>query len=381
MELLVHQEREYRLRRFPLKKDDRLRAWDAADEYLLQWLDAGQTEIPDGDILLVNDTFGALGVALSDRTPVGWGDSYLGRQAWRYNMFENKLDAEAMVFVPADETPPGPFSLALIKLPKSLAFFEDQLLRLRSVLAPGAVVLTGGMIKHTPKRAYDLLAAIIGPTETTLGWKKARLAVSRLTDQTDLPPGVPPVTYELPGTDLILQNLPNVFSREKLDAGTRLLLANLPRTETELAAVDLGCGNGVLALALAQACPRAQILGVDESYQAVASARLNAAQLGTAGEQLSFRAADGLSEEANESRDLVVCNPPFHQCQATGDLPAWTMFAESARVLRPGGELRVVGNRHLGYHAKLRRLFGRIDLVASDARFVVLSAVKNNSRS
>ena len=46
------------------------------------------------------------------------------------------------------------------------------------------------------------------------------------------------------------------------------------------------------------------------------------------------------------------------------------------RALRPGGELWVIGNRHLGYHVTLRRIFGNSRLVASDAKFVVLKAVR-----
>ena len=52
------------------------------------------------------------------------------------------------------------------------------------------------------------------------------------------------------------------------------------------------------------------------------------------------------------------------------------MFSGARRVLRPGGELWVIGNRHLGYHATLRRVFGTCELVAGDPKFVVLRAVK-----
>ena len=52
------------------------------------------------------------------------------------------------------------------------------------------------------------------------------------------------------------------------------------------------------------------------------------------------------------------------------------MFAGARAALRPGGELWVVGNRHLGYHARLRRLFGNCEVVACDPKFVVLRAVK-----
>jgi 16S rRNA (guanine1207-N2)-methyltransferase len=76
------------------------------------------------------------------------------------------------------------------------------------------------------------------------------------------------------------------------------------------------------------------------------------------------------------SVDVVLNNPPFHSHQATTDATAWRMFTGARRALRPGGELWVVGNRHLGYHVKLRRLFGNSELVAGDPKFVVLKAVK-----
>ncbi|QSA19272.1 methyltransferase, partial [Vibrio furnissii] len=75
---------------------------------------------------------------------------------------------------------------------------------------------------------------------------------------------------------------------------------------------------------------------------------------------------------------LVVCNPPFHQQQAITDHIAWQMFCDSKHVLRKGGKLLVIGNRHLGYDVKLTRLFGRsqVKTVASNQKFVILQAIK-----
>jgi 16S rRNA (guanine1207-N2)-methyltransferase len=52
------------------------------------------------------------------------------------------------------------------------------------------------------------------------------------------------------------------------------------------------------------------------------------------------------------------------------------MFEQAKNSLRTGGELRIVGNRHLGYHLKLKRLFGNCEVVASDRKFVVLSTIR-----
>ena len=55
---------------------------------------------------------------------------------------------------------------------------------------------------------------------------------------------------------------------------------------------------------------------------------------------------------------------------------AWSMFADSRDALRPGGSLWVIGNRHLAYHAKLKRLFGDCDVVNANSKFVVLRSMK-----
>jgi 23S rRNA (guanine1835-N2)-methyltransferase len=76
------------------------------------------------------------------------------------------------------------------------------------------------------------------------------------------------------------------------------------------------------------------------------------------------------------SLELVLCNPPFHQQQVVGDLLAWRMFQQARAALVRGGELWIVGNRHLGYHAKLSRLFRSVQQVAATPKFVVLKATK-----
>jgi 16S rRNA G1207 methylase RsmC len=70
----------------------------------------------------------------------------------------------------------------------------------------------------------------------------------------------------------------------------------------------------------------------------------------------------------------VLCNPPFHQQTATTDHIAWQMFNDAFRVLKKGGELRIIGNRQLGYHVKLKRIFGNYNEIATNNKFVTLSA-------
>jgi 16S rRNA (guanine1207-N2)-methyltransferase len=362
----------YRLHRWPLRRTDLLRAWDTADRYLHE--EGGQAA--PGRLLVVNDRFGALAVPLHAHAPTLWSDSHLTRLALDHNLAANGLDPGAVVFVPADTEPEGVFDTVLARVPKSLAFWEDTLLRLRSHLAPGARLLAGGMIKHTPRRAFELMEEIIGPTRTTQGWKKARLALAEVDPDRDLPSRLPDERYELEGYGITLSNGPNLFSRNNLDIGTRALLPHLPADLGPARCADLGCGNGALALALARRNPEAEILGVDASYQAVASARRNAAAAGLAPPRVEIEVADGLTTAASESLDLVVCNPPFHQDRIVGDQLAWGMFTHAHRCLKDGGRLLVVANRHLGHERRLERIFGNCTPLDATPRFVVLEAAR-----
>ncbi len=367
------------LLRQPEQQDEPLQAFDAADEYLLnhlhelalheQGLHAGNR------VLLLNDSFGALAASLAPHCVVtSCGDSHLGFLALQKNLARNQLPATAVTFVPASQVPEGPFDWVLIRVPKTLALLEEQLIRLHGQLAPGARVIAGAMLKHLPRAAGDLLERYIGPVQASLAVKKARLLSATPTAK----PAVVspyPSRYTLEQPPLQLLNHANLFCREGLDIGTRAFLPHLPKSLAARRVADLGCGNGVLGIAHALANPQDELTLVDESYMAVQSAAENwRAALGE--RPVTIRAGDGLAEQAPESLDLVLCNPPFHQQQVVGDFLAWRMFTQARAALVTGGELWIVGNRHLGYHGKLKRLFRGVEQVAATPKFVVLRAIR-----
>ncbi|MCK5145390.1 methyltransferase [bacterium] len=375
MDILAYGEsRSVKLQRFPLRKDNSLRAWDNADRFILQTCEEQELLSEDLRILIVNDSFGALSVALAGYQPYLWNDSLISLEALHHNLTLNNYSHDLISFIPGHEQPEGRFDLVLLKFPKSMVLWEDHLLKLRPHLHSGTKIISGGMIKHSPKTAFDLLGKCIGPTTTSLGWKKARLAFSDFDSSLECAERVDNVEYVIDKFKLTMTDGANLFSRGKLDMGTNLLLSNLPETQRQLRTADLGSGNGVVALALARLCPKADVFGIDESYQAVECANQNAIANGL--EHVKFRVASGIGDMPQNSLDLIVCNPPFHQGQNVGDSLAWDFFTQAKRALDDRGELFIVGNRHLGYHIKLTRLFGECSVVASNAKFVVLRAVK-----
>ncbi|MCD9119345.1 MULTISPECIES: class I SAM-dependent methyltransferase [Pseudomonas] len=360
--------------RQPEQQNEPLQAFDAADEYLLAYL-AEQQPSAQTRVLVLNDGFGALAASLAGKVQVtSSNDSFLALQALEKNLVRNGRPFDAVPTLPASEPPTGPFDRVLVKVPKTLALLEEQLIRLQGQLAPGAQVIAGAMIKHLPRAAGDLLERYIGPVQASLAQKKARLLIA--TPQAKPPSVSPyPTRYWLDEPKIELLNHANVFCREGLDIGTRAFLPHLPKNLGTARVADLGCGNGVLAIASALQNPDAHYTLVDESYMAVQSAAENwRAALGD--REVIIRAGDGLAGQEAQSLDVVLCNPPFHQQQVVGDFLAWRMFQQAREALVVGGALYIVGNRHLGYHSKLARLFRGVEQVAATPKFVILKARK-----
>ncbi|MGW0670457.1 methyltransferase [Streptomyces sp. NPDC002746] len=374
----------YDLARFPEDPRDPFRAWDAADEYLLRHLEGIDGASPvdlSGSVVVVGDRWGALSTVLAGHRPVQITDSYLAQRATAANLERNGAGADAVRLLSARDTPPERVDVLLVRVPKSLALLEDQLYRLAPAVHAGTVVIGTGMVKEIHTSTLKLFERIIGPTRTSLAVKKARL-IHCTPDPAPVRASSPwPHRYELPDdvgavAGRIVINHAGIFCAERLDIGTRFFLKHLPVRSGPDRVVDLGCGNGVLGLSAALANPEAELTFIDESYQAVASAEATFRANTDAGAEARFVVGDVLAGTAPASVDLILNNPPFHSHQATTDATARNMFHGARAALRQGGELWVVGNRHLGYHTQLRRTFGNCTTVAGDPKFVVLRAVK-----
>ena len=360
--------------RQPEQPNEPLQAFDAADEYLLNHL-AEQQPAANTRVLVLNDSFGALAASLAGKVALtSSGDSFLAAQGLEKNLVRNGLPFDAVTVLPASAPLRGPFDRVLIRVPKTLALLEEQLIRLQGQLAPGAQVIAAAMIKHLPRAAGELLERYVGPMQASLAVKKARLLIATPDDRPAIASPYP-TRYRLDQPAIELLNHANVFCREGLDIGTRAFLPHLPSNLGQARVADLGCGNGVLAIASALNNPEAHYTLVDESFMAVQSAEQNwQAALGQ--REVTVRAGDGLAGQEPQSLDVVLCNPPFHQQQVVGDFLAWRMFQQAREALVVGGALYIVGNRHLGYHSKLARLFRGVEQVAATPKFVILKARK-----
>ncbi|WP_448552965.1 methyltransferase [Thalassotalea montiporae] len=369
-----------RLSRFPVKQVNRsLQAWDATDEYLLSHCHEQNLLAGNKTVLVFNDSFGALACNLTDHQVFSVSDSYLAQQGSQYNLEENELNTNNVQLLSSLDELPTNVDVILYRIPKSNALLSYQLSLIANTYhASTPTFIAGAKAKDIHSSTLKLFEKFLGTTTTSLAKKKSRLAFAQL-EKTHNTLAHHDCQWSLAHNDLVMNihNMAGVFSRESLDIGARFLLEHLPEVKANQQVVDLGCGNGVLGLTLLANQPAAHIIFKDESFMAVASAEQNIAE--NLPEQLSqclFNADDCLTTEASNSADVIVCNPPFHQQHAITDHIAWQMFNDAKRVLKPGGELRIIGNRQLAYHIKLQRVFSNCKTIASNKKFVVLSSIK-----
>ncbi len=366
------------LNRWPVRKNDQLQAWDAADEYLLNHLADNKLVTDTARVLVVNDAHGALCCALYKNDVTHWSDSSLSQTDTQQNSAQNQTPAN-LEFVKSTGHLHGVFDVVLIKIPKTNALLEDQLIRLRDHINKDSVIIAAAMIKHLQKSAFKSIEQIIGPLTTSLAVKKSRLIFTSIDDTIPPPQNPYPTQYTDPDIGMTLTNHASVFSRDHLDLGTRFFLSAFQDIKSANRVVDLACGNGVLGIKYQQLHHNARIQFIDESFMAIESARKNYASA-FPGQTIQsiFLAQDGLKNSSAESCDLILCNPPFHIQHTVGAQLASGMFHDARRCLSSGGEMWVVSNHHLDYRSVLNRIFGNCRMVAKNKKFVINKVVKRH---
>lgn len=170
--------------------------------------------------------------------------------------------------------------------------------------------------------------------------------------------------------------MPGMFSHDRVDDGSELLVSRLP-TEFDGNAADFGAGWGYLSVMLAEKSPRTARIDLFEAdWNALEFAKNNLLENNP---RLTARFfwQDLVAEPPKEKYDFIIMNPPFHAGgQAAEPALGQAMIKTAAGALRSGGKLLMVANRGLPYEPILASEFRKSEEVCRNARFKVLSAQK-----
>ena len=149
-----------------------------------------------------------------------------------------------------------------------------------------------------------------------------------------------PLAVRLRGREVEVETAPGVFSAGRLDLGTRVLLREAPAPPAAGHLLDLGCGWGAVALAMAAESPDAVVWAVDVSARALDLTRRNAERLGLPG----VRAVRPDEVPGDVVLAALWSNPPIR----VGKEALHDLVAAWLPRLAPGADAHLVVQRNLG---------------------------------
>jgi len=283
-----------------------------------------------------------------------------------------RLQAAGLASTPG--IPPGPFSRVLLPLPPQRDLARAWMVRGLRQLAPGGILVASQANEAGARSAQADLARLVSGLQAAskhhcrvlwTGVDSQR--VDTALEEAWLAAAAPRF---VPGTHWWAQ--PGVFARDRIDAGSALLAAQLP-ADLRGSAADLGAGWGYLSAVLLQRCPgitSVDLFEADAHALALAQRNLDPAATGRA---LRFHWHD-VASGVPAGFEVVVSNPPFHAGGEEDRELGLAFIRAAAAALRPGGCFWLVANRHLPYEAALQAGFASVREVARQDGFKVLEA-------
>lgn len=330
-----------KIQRYP-DTHSNLKAWNAADEYLVQY--ANQHFNKGKSVAIYNDSFGYLTAYLSDFNPQTAALHHSQKTAIQIN----KPGFSQFFYL--DNNPPT-YDYVVGKIPKSIELFELFLQHISKTAHPKVEVCFGFMTKYFTPKWVQLCEEYFTECKQSLAQKKSRLIQCKGL-KCDKTVAFNPSNISF-GHKTFLQ-WPGVFSSSKIDLASQFLMENIPGSLQVHSALDIGCGGGVLTWKVKSIYPNAAVHATDDNYLAVKSCKLNCPSC-------TAHWNHSLEEFDDGKFELIVCNPPFHREYENTIEIAFSLFEQAKRVLAKEGLFMVVANTHLGYQNFLGKLFKKVD--------------------
>jgi len=180
--------------------------------------------------------------------------------------------------------------------------------------------------------------------------------------------------FTLLGNELLFTTDNGVFSKNRVDYGSRALLAAFNADKTPAGPwLDLGTGYGPIGLALAKKWPERQVTMVDVNELALDLARQNA--VANQIENVEIKTSD-IYEHVTERYAAILTNPPVR----AGKQVVTAMLTGAKEHLLPGGTLTVVLQKKQGAPSaekNMKATFGNCEIIKKDKGYYILESTLN----
>jgi 16S rRNA (guanine1207-N2)-methyltransferase len=277
------------------------------------------------------------------------------------------------------------FDIIALEIPKGRKLTQRWLVESFHLLKEGGSLYLAGENQQGIQSIIKDAQALLG-NAVIIDYKKgSRVAqAAKITDPVKLPewahePGIAPDTWTqfkvaVKNSSYDIFSLPGIFSYDRLDDGTALLLDTLQIPE-QAQILDAGCGYGVIGLFAAVQFNPSQVDCIDSNLLAVAAAQKNIIENKIKNAQ-AF-ASDLLAQVLKKQYHFILTNPPFHSGREVNYDITQALLQQAYHALRPEGKIILVANRFIRYDYLLKKVFQNVTSLAESNRYHVLSAIKN----
>lgn len=366
---------------------------DDAQRTLFHPFDTGDLDVPGKGARAL-----FIGAEPGFRLPDGFEANLMLVQGFRLDFM--KLGAGRHRVVP--EVEGNGYDIALVLVGKHAGLNERRLAEAILRVKPGGVVVAGGSKAHGAASLRKTLARVADPVARSAE-ASAAVEGDPSTRRRDQHPwsGEVPLSGSLskyhgivfwlersaeaerfartviewqsgwPLIDGRFHTAPGMFSHERVDAGSKLLVQHLP-LDLSGAVADFCAGWGYLAAEALDRCAGIASLDLFEAdHPSLEAARAN---LADARVPVGFHWTDLAAEPVPRKFDAVLMNPPFHQGRAADPGIGAAMIRAASGALKPSGRLFMVANRGLPYEAALSAGFRQSGEIVRDQTYKVLWA-------
>lgn len=180
------------------------------------------------------------------------------------------------------------------------------------------------------------------------------------------------INYGINGKVIEITTDAGVFSKNRVDFGSDLLIKSVPPFKGK--ALDIGCGYGVLGISLALLNPDSFVTMIDINKRAVdlAVKNINSNNIKNARAFLS----DGFSN-ISEKFDVIVSNPPIR----AGKKVIYPIYENSINFLNPGGSIYLVVQKKQGAPStveKLKSIYDNCEVINKSKGYWIIKSSKSS---
>ncbi|MFM1654450.1 class I SAM-dependent methyltransferase [Brevibacillus sp. B_LB10_24] len=179
-------------------------------------------------------------------------------------------------------------------------------------------------------------------------------------------------TFDLNGRTFRFVTDAGVFSRDRVDFGSLLLIETMDFS-ADASVLDVGCGYGPIGLAAAVRASQGRVTMIDVNERAVMLARRNAERNGIA--NVEVLVSDLYSEVRGRTFDVILTNPPIR----AGKDVVHRIFTEGRELLADGGQMWVVIQKKQGAPSawkKLQEIYASVEEVEKKKGYSIFRARK-----